>query len=184
VLFAFYSSLIAGGARFELPLGAAVLQARALFHHEGPVRWNLVISHAKRVQLNRKLNLHYSQGQEITKLRVTGAALRGNAQQSMLLWPGLQLLGCGGVVRNQVLYTVARVGEQELWLEGVSKPLSFAQVKCSLRLSFAQTYASVQGTQYDEPLRLHDCKHKFFTRKHLFVGMSRSKNGALVSLVD
>jgi len=184
VLFDFYSSLIAGGARFELPLGAAVLQARALFHHEGPVRWNLVISHAKRTQLNRRLNLFYSAGQEVTRLRVTGAALRGNAQQSMLLWPGLQLLGCGGAARNQVLYTIQKIGEEELWLEGLEKPLSFAQVKSSLRLSFAQTYASVQGTEYSEPLRLHDCAHKFFTRKHLFVGLSRSRSGALVSLVD
>jgi hypothetical protein len=71
-----------------------------------------------------------------------------------------------------------------LWLEGVPKPLSFAQAKCSLRLSFAQTYASVQGTQYEEALRLHDCKHKFFTRKHLFVGLSRSRSSALVSVVD
>jgi len=184
VLFDFYSSLILGGARFELPVAQAVLQAQGLFHYEGPVRWNLVISNAKRVQLNRRLNLFYSQGKEVTKLRVTGAALRGNAQQSMLLWPGLQLLGCGGSVKNQVLYTIERVGEQELWLEGLTKPLSFAQVKCSLRLSFAQTYAAVQGTEYDEPLRLHDCAHRFFTRKHLFVGLSRSKSGALVSLVD
>jgi hypothetical protein len=144
------------------------------------VRWNLVISHAKRVQLNRKLNLFYSQGHVVTKLRVTGAALRGNAQQSMLLWPGLQLLGCGGSAKNQVLYKETL----QLWLEGLTKPLSFAQVKCSLRLSFAQTYAAVQGTEYDEPLRLHDCAHKFFTRKHLFVGLSRSRSGALVSLVD
>ena len=186
VLFDFYSSLIAGGSRFDLPLGASVLEARALFHHEGPVRWNLVISHAKRIQLNRRLNVHFSEGKEVTRLRVTGAALRGNAQQCLLLWPGLQLLGCGGVARNQVLYTIARIdGEhEELWLEGLEKSLSFAQVKSCLRLSFAQTYASVQGTEYTEALRLHDCRHKFFTRKHLFVGLSRSRSGALVSLVD
>ncbi len=98
MLFDFYGSLIAGGSRFEIPLCEAVKQAKTLFNHEGlePSRWNLVISHAKRVQLNRKLNLHYSKGKEVTRLRVTGAALRGNAQQCMLLWVGLQLLGCGG----------------------------------------------------------------------------------------
>ncbi len=102
----------------------------------------------------------------------------------MLLWPGLQLLGCGGLVKNQVLYRIQKIEGEELWLEGLQKPLSFAQAKSSLRLSFAQTYASVQGTEYSEPLRLHDCGHKFFTRKHLFVGLSRSRSGALVSLVD
>ncbi len=33
------------------------------------------------------------------------------------------------------------------------------------------------------PLRLHDCSHKFFSRKHLFVGLSRAKLAAEVSLV-
>jgi hypothetical protein len=104
----------------------------------------------------------------------------------MLLWPGLQLLGCGGVVRNQVLYTVARIDAEggQLWLEGLEKPLSFAQVRTSTRLSFAQTYASVQGTEYSEALRLHDCASPHFSRKHLFVGLSRSRSGALVSLVN
>jgi hypothetical protein len=187
VLFDFYSSLIAGGSRFELPLAQALSQARALFNYEGVARWNLVISHAKRVRLNRTLNLHFSQGHVVTRLRVAGAALRGNAQQSLLLlWPGLQLLGCGGSVRNQVSYTIERIDEegQQLWLEGLTKPLSFAQVKTSLRLSFAQTFASVQGTEYDEPLRLHDCAHPMFTRKCLFVGLSRSKSGALISLAN
>ena len=102
----------------------------------------------------------------------------------MLLWPGLQLLGCGGLVKNQVLYTIQKIEGQELWLEGLQKPLSFAQVKSCLRLSFSQTYASVQGTEYSEALRLHDCGHRMFTRKHLFVGLSRSRSSALVSLVE
>ncbi len=186
LLFDFYSSLILGGSRFEQPMGQAVSEARALFNFQGPVRWNLVISHAKRVQLNRKLNLHYSKGKEVVTLRIAGKAVRGCAQQSMLLWVGLQLLGCGGSAKNQVLYTIAGIDEEkeELTLEGLAKPLSFAAAPASLRLSFAQTYASVQGTEYEEGLRLHDCRHKFFTRKHLFVGLSRSRSGALISLVD
>jgi hypothetical protein len=189
LLFDFYSSLILGGSRFEQPLGDSVNQAKALFNLRGPVRWNLTISHFKRVQLNRKLNLHYSQGKEVVRLRVAGRGplgRRGCAQQSMLLWVGLQLLGCGGSARNQVLYTIAAIDEEkeELTLEGLARPLSFAAVRASLRLSFAQTYASVQGTEYEEGLRLHDCRHKFFTRKHLFVGLSRSRSGALISLVD
>jgi hypothetical protein len=187
VLFDFYASLIRGGSRFEIPLCEAVKQARVQFPTDPePARWNLVISHAKRVQLNRKLNLHFSRGKEVVRLRVVGAALRGNAQQCMLLWVGLQLLGCGGCVKNQVLYTIKEISEEkeELWLEGLPKPLSFAQVRGSLRLSFAQTFASVQGTQYEEKLRLHDCKTKFFTRKMLFVGLSRSRSGALVSVAD
>jgi len=185
VLFDYYSSLIEGGTRFELPVARAVAEARGIFKFEGTARWNLVISHAKRVQLNRSLNILHARGKESTKLEITGQAVRGNAAQSMLIWPGIQLLGHSGrLVRNQVLYTVKKIEAEQVWLEELAKPLSFDQVKSCLRLSFAQTYASVQGNEYDEPLRLHDCAHRFFSRKHLFVGLSRSKQGAFVSLVD
>ena len=83
-----------------------------------------------------------------------------------------------------MLYTVKTIEDEQVWLVELAKPLSFDQVKSCLRLSFAQTYASIQGNEYDEPLRLHDCAHRFFSRKHLFVGLSRSKQGAFVSLVD
>ena len=43
-------------------------------------------------------------------------------------------------------------------------------------LSYAQTYASCQGTEFDGTLRLHDTSHKFFTPRHLFVGLSRAKS--------
>ena len=188
LLFDFYSSLIQGGSRFEQPLADCVNQAKALFHFEGPARWNLAISHRKRVALNHRLNLHFSRGKEVVRLRSAGRSTQGRAcaQQTMLLWVGLELLGYGGSVKNQVLYTIAAIDEEkeELTLEGLAKPLSFAAARASLRLSFAQTYASVQGTEYEEGLRLHDCRHKFFTRKHLFVGLSRGRSGALISLVD
>jgi len=184
VLFDFHGSLIAGGGRFELSVARAVQEAKAAFDFTGPVRWNLVISHAKRVQINRKRNLFYSRWKDVVKLNIAGPALRGNAAQSMILWQGLQLLGSGGAVRNQVLYTIMRIEGEQLWLEELEKPLAFAQVKSCLRLSFAQTHASVQGTEYDEPLRLHGCSNRHFSLKHLFVGLSRSKSGALVSLVD
>ncbi len=186
VLFDYYSSLIEGGARFEIPLARAVGEAMDIFQFDGTARWNLVISHGKRVQLNRTLNILHSKGQtQVTKLEITGQAVRGNAAQSMLIWPGIQLLGHSGrLVRNQVLYTVKSIEDGQVWLEELPKPLTFDQVKACMRLSFAQTYASVQGNEYDEPLRLHDCSHRFFSRKHLFVGLSRSKKGAFVSLVE
>ena len=43
------------------------------------------------------------------------------------------------------------------------------------RLSYARTYASIQGTEFEESLRLHDTGHPRFTRKHLFVALSRGK---------
>ena len=56
-LFDFYSSLIVGGPRFTEALPVVLEAAKQEFHFEGPARWNLVISHTKRVQLNALLNL-------------------------------------------------------------------------------------------------------------------------------
>jgi hypothetical protein len=107
----------------------------------------------------------------------------------MLLWPGLELFGCGAGcrgVRNGCLYTVASIDPeaQSLTLEGVECSLTFEQAKAWLRLSYAQTYASCQGTEFGGSLRLWDCGHKFFTRRHLFVGLSRAKQDAQVGLRD
>jgi len=93
VLFEFYSSLIDGGRLFEIPVARAAAEAWEIFKFEGTARWNLVISHAKRVQLDWTLNLLHSRGKEVTKLVITGHDVRGNAAQTMLIWPGIQLLG-------------------------------------------------------------------------------------------
>ncbi len=54
--------------------------------------------------------------------------------------------------------------------------LTYEQVASLLRLSFARTYASVQGTEFDDTLRLHDVTNKHFTMRHLFVALSRARD--------
>jgi hypothetical protein len=186
-LFDFYSSLIAGGSRFELPLRECVAQANALFVHNGPARWNLVISHRKRVQINREMN-QAEAPRDAACLVVSGRPARGNGAQTMLLWPGIQLYGCVVMekrgIRNGCLYTVESLdpAAETVKLEGVDGELSFDQAKTCLRLSYAQTYASCQGSEFGGSLRLWDCGHQFFTKRHLFVGLSRAKQDAQVSL--
>ena len=62
--------------------------------------------------------------------------------------------------------------------------LTHEQVSEWTVLSFAQTYASCQGTEFDGTLRLHDTTHKLFTKRHHFVGLSRDKSSAAVDLKD
>jgi hypothetical protein len=126
MLFDFYSSLIPGGLRAELPVQVCVAQAKAVFRSSAPARW-----------------------------------------------------------RNGCLYTVESIDREAktLTLEGVGS-LSFEQVKVWLRLSYAQTYASCQGTEFADSLRLWDCAHRHFSRRHLFVGLSRARQNAQVSLKD
>jgi hypothetical protein len=184
-LFDFYTSLLAGGSRFQLSLRECVEQAGSLFQHNGPARWNLVISHRKRVELNRAQNQAEAPPGAVL-LEVSGRPVKGNAAQSMLLWPGIQLFGCVAVerkVRNGCLYTVESIDAAAgtLSLEGVGE-LTFDQAKAWLRLSFAQTYASCQGTEFGGSLRLWDTAHPHFSKRHLFVGLSRARQDAKVSL--
>ncbi len=92
-LFGFYSSLIAGGSRFELGLAAAVREAKALLTYDGLAEHNLVIGHQKRIKLNRELNQQLAPPGAI-RLEVSGKASHGNSAQTMLLWPGIVLIGC------------------------------------------------------------------------------------------
>ena len=85
-------------------------------------------------------------------------------------------------MRNGVLYTVERLEEEQVRLVG-GIALAYEQVKAWLRLSYAQTYASCQGSEFEGSLRLHDTTHPRFTRLHLFVGLSRARSAAQVSVV-
>ena len=188
-LFQWYSSLIPGGERFASPLAEVLAQARARFAFAGRARHNLVISHRHRVQLNRDLNRHFApeEGGAVF-LRIQPQRGQLNAAQSMWLWPGIELLGCCQAekkgIRNGVLYKVEHLDEEQerVYLEE-GTALTYEQAKAWLRLSFAQTYASCQGSEFGGSLRLHDTAHPHFTRRHLFVGLSRARAADLVSVV-
>ena len=150
----------------------------------------MTISHRKRIEINRRENRALAPETGCVFLEVKGPRACGNAAQSMLVWPGIELFGCVHAerkgVRNGCLYTVESidVASESLKLQGLEADFSFEQAKLWLRLSFAQTYASCQGTEFSGSLRLHDCASRFFTRRHLFVGLSRARQDAAVSLRD
>jgi hypothetical protein len=187
-LFEFYSSLIAGGQRFAQPLLEVLQAAKALCTWTGPARHNLVISHRKRVALNRTLNRTFLPP-DVNPVFVRAKPAKGQlcAAQSMLLWPGIELLGCVASnskrVKNNVLYVVESLNDDTARLraqEGESTPidLSLEQVAALTRLSYARTYASCQGWQAEDSLRLHDTANRFFTTRHLFVATSRARDFA------
>ncbi len=86
--FEFYSSLIVGGSRFELPLSEAVRQAREQFPGTAPARWNLVISHQRRLRINREYN-NLAAPPDAALLEVNSRASKGNAAQTMMNLLGL-----------------------------------------------------------------------------------------------
>ncbi len=179
-LFAYYSSLIAGGARFELPLSQVLAEARERFRFEGPARHNLCISHKQRRRLNRDVS---------QALRPKGAVfLRANAatSESTWIWPGFPLIGATSCAKTRILNNVAYIVEEvrdegAVVLEGDRK-LTFQQVLTWLRPAWARTYASSQGTEFpaDETLRLWDTRNPHFSMRHLYVAVSRAKDTAQI----
>ena len=106
--------------------------------------------------------------------------------QNMFIWEGIELLGCTQStkkgVRNNVVYRVVGIDDDVRVVKKESSELitlSYAQVAALLRLSYAQTYASGQGAEFDDSLRLHDTSSRHFTKRHLFVALSRSKAGQI-----
>ena len=107
-----------------------------------------------------------------------------NSAQPMYIWEGIELLGSTSAVkrgiRNNVLYTVTKIDSDSVRIRGECSEeelrLSFPQVAALLRLSFSRTYASCQGTEFAQSLRLHDVDNRHFTMRHLFVALSRAKD--------
>ena len=93
----------------------------------------------------------------------------------MQIWPGLRLLGCVGRTKKGV------VCEEEVTFEELPCAFSYEEVREMFRLSHAQTYASCQGTEFQEACTLHELNHPRFTWRHLFVGISRCRAAELVS---
>ena len=119
------------------------------------------------------------------------AQSRMNQAQNFWLWEGLELLGCCAAPKRQiqigVMYIVEKIENERIFLNrgdysgrNGSFELSLQQLKKHMRLSFAQTYASCQGTEFASTLTLHDTDSPYFTRKHLFVGLSRAKASSAV----
>ena len=187
VLFAFYTRLIAGGDLCGLPVATAVAQAREKFRYQGVCELNLVLSHRKRVELNRRANLHFKEPGAVYLPCPPAKRVQLNAPQPMWIWPGLVLLGCSPVekrgIRNGCEYILETVCASSVTLRD-GPTLTHEQAVAVLRLPFAMTYASVQGRETEGTLCLHDCANGHFTWRHLYVGLSRAKRATDVRVED
>ena len=181
-LFQWYSSLIPGGSRRLLPLEELVQEARLTFPPKaGPARWNLVISHARRLRLNRELNqLEAAQHRHDRALVLADGLGDGH---DFFVWPGLQLIGALklGQVTKGIFYKVKACDGARVVLDG-DIALTHKQAARQLRLTSALTYASCQGLTLHGRLRLWDTCSSHFDRKHLFVGLSRATAASFVEV--
>jgi len=167
-LFDFYTTL---GENLQ----EALERARCSFPvTKRPAAYTLTMSHALRMQINRRRNEEQARAGcvQIKEPHGYTRTRAGNQPQSMKVWPGLQLKG--------MFYTVVTCDEAKVELNtGVS--LMHQQAFESLRLSYALTYASCQGLTLPGVVRL-DTQSSHFTLKHLYVGLSRATAADLVEV--
>ena len=121
-MFDFYTRLIPSGDLFRRSVAEAVRLARERFNYQGVCDLNLTLSHRKRVEINRRVNLHKKPADAAFLPCPPAKRLVLNAPQSMWVWPGLDLLGCVPLekhgIRNGVAYTIDWLDENTVKLEG------------------------------------------------------------------
>ena len=84
-------------------------------------------------------------------------------------------------MRNGVLYKIEGITDDTVNFEG---GISLSKEDCvqMMRLANCLTYASCQGREVDGSLCLYDCSSAHFTRKHLYVALSRAKKASYVRM--
>ena len=101
------------------------------------------------------------------------------------------MLGCCHAerdgLRNGVTYVLEAVDPAGVVIAGPDpasrgKRVELAAVKRYLRLAHCQTYASCQGTEFTGTLRLWDADSVHFSRRHLYVGLSRARAADAVAV--
>ena len=154
-------------------LETSLARARELFPRGGPSKYTLCLSHATRMQENRRINLR--EKPEGAVFYEAPPSSGDNQPQSFWCWPGLELIGAGsGRIKKGIFYVVQSCCPEKVTLAGTCEILTLSAekaVKC-MRLSACITYASCQGLSLDG-VRLLDTDSPHFTWRHLYVGASR-----------
>ena len=164
----------------EVPLREAIRTARERFPRHSKPEVCLVISHAKRLQINERENRRRAPDNALLVEYAGSRATGTNAPQTMRVWPGLRLVGAGGKVRKGVFVTVSEVGERVSLESGQS--FEHQELLKHTRLCSA-TYASVQGLTLQGRVWLCDTDSPHFTLKHLYMGCSRATSSELLSVL-
>jgi len=145
------------------------------------VRYSLSVSHATRLEVNRKCNLlHKTLHPEAIKYE---APPRAEHQQSFWAWPGQELIGAGGRVKKGLFYTVVSCDFKRLVVEGNGETITVSAehaARC-LRLSHCLTYAACQGLSL-AGVRLLETNSPHFGWRHLYVGASRCTSAATLEV--
>ena len=178
-LFLFYSSLQVG-LPGERPLAEALAEAKQTFPlKQGHPNHTLCLSHRTRLEINKAQNAQRPEGAILYKANKR-QKLGENAPQDMWLWPGLQMVGAVGPIKNGIFAKISEVTQEHVTLEGGLR-LSKDAACSSLRLAYCLTFAACQGLTLQGRVRLIT-GHSALTIRHLYVGASRTTKAKLLEV--
>ena len=114
---------------------------------------------------------------------------QANAPQDGYFWPGMRLVGCldtkRGLLYNGGWYEIKACDHKVFRLmteNGSDLEISAQEAMAKLRMTWALTYACVQGLTLPGRVRLHDCLHTRMDWRKLNVGLSRGTRSDLVEI--
>ena len=91
------------------------------------------------------------------------------------------MLSSCGPIKNGCFYRVEAVSAERVTLDG-DIVLTHKLVSQNLRLTHGLTLASCQGLTLSGRVRIVESSNPHFTRKHLYVGMSRATGSDLLEI--
>ena len=193
-LFDFYSRLAVGGPWHHLALQEQVALARQTFpKQDRDALFNLCISHQKRQAIIRDI-----QKRELAAKREAGVDVlflapvfssTANKTQDLYLWKGKILISVATLktTYNSQLLVVKRLGRTTITFQDYETQeeveLPHATVARHCRSASALTYASCQGRGLPE-VGLWDTQSPRFTKRHLFMGLSRARVSSRLWVCD
>ena len=158
-------------------------QARAIFQCEGEPDISLCCDNARRKQINQETN---------RRLAPESAQLLESSDGPILLYPGLELVGCriAHGVLNGVWYKVVALEDETLHLlddKDIPVTITLEKAKSCLQLRHAMTVHKSQSKTIEGHVRI--CPGKvpghvshYWTLRHLLVAASRARSIKLLSI--
>ncbi len=148
--------------------------------------YTFVISHAKRMMINRRHNLVKKKGNILLATPKTNKSV--NQAQNFFLYPGQVLVGCieqkTGTLSNGLFYSVTAASNNVATLKhnDTEFTLPTATVARCLRMTYSLTYASIESLTLHGRVRLSDTGHCRMDWRKLNVALSRATGSAYVEV--
>jgi hypothetical protein len=154
----------------------------------------LVVTHRQRVAYNAEMNVRLSPRGYVELAPPERPVMGDNQPQRMRLWKGIVLMAVVGsahkLLKNGLRYRVEEVAETARLVRiddagaerGEPFEMGLADVARDLRLTHALCYYSCQARTIYGPLRLAQTDSRWFTLRHLIVGLGRAPAGVCVEV--